>query len=839
MQPNGFTRRNFVRLSTATIMGSALGISSTTLVGCANDSPSSTNADTTQSVDTQDAIELNVDGRMFYVDEGPQIAMGTDVISLVPVVSSNTLEAAYVDEDGAWQREPLGDLGSNVVVHGTLGMLTADGADGEGAIAIAKDADVSVLSLGAIEHADIEGKVGCLVVLGAADATAQSGATVEHVVVNARTGTVDKVEDASVGSVHVPKGKDATGDTLEAALTPTETEEDFAQAVNGSCLASYGDTKNDNDGTWREHFGEDAATDPSQSDDASKSAASIIGSLFAPKTAYANEAEGELGPVDPDDDTAQDDDTDDTTDTPSDTDSNTDDTGTNTDDTSDDTPGDPNDPPVDVEYVEPDDPNAEYTPADDAVTGDGSDYSPATDDPDAGIPDDAAVLVPYPGLERVDPEAAGANIGEEIAIKLLGKALKGVAKWAGEEIADYAGDKVLDLVFGAVFGDETSEELAKIEAKLDEIAAKLEQIEQTMSKILSQLQKMTFAEQVNTYISSYYTNIAAWLDTLDGAANTLVDTKPQEQRLAAAKTLAEALLTNDQYKSGALNMRVDEAAVNLAKKILEPWAGTNTNVISAYDNLMVYTYKWEHQGYPDRCDFQEMVISQFLRLVGYAQIALRESITETKGDPKRETEYALSCSRFQLLFGDQPIIKDYVAQNGGSSVTPLIDQICDYMDKYSCPALARDASQRYYQVPDHPMLFAANGVTVWTWYKSDDQKCTMYDSAGHHVPTIDQYKAILKDYAGSDTPYLDQIFFSEDEGAFGKPEEDTGYRHIGLEYPLPYDKSWLGDTIDQYVPVIETNGKTWNCRVTHKYWDFAGWHLTVDKKSFNCVYLLE
>ena len=836
MKPDGFTRRSFIRLSTATIMGTALGMTSTTLVGCSDDSSSNTDASASQSIDTQDAIKLHVSDRSFSVDEGPEVAMSTDILSLIPVVASNTIEAAYVDENGEWQREPLGDLGSAIVVHGTLGMLTADGTKGEGSVIVADDADISVLSIGTIERADVEGKVGCLVVLGPADATAQSGASLDHVVVNSRTGIIEKVKDATVGSIHAPKGTDATGEVIESVLQPITAEDEFALTVNGSCLAAYGDSSNENDNEWRANFGEDTTSESTQSNDTSASAASFIGSLFAPKTAYADEAEGELQPVDDNSDDADSDadatdNSDPDTDDPSSDDPSSDD--------QDSKPGDPNDPPVDVEYVEPDDPNAEYTPADDAVAGDGSDYSPATDDPDAGIPDDAAVPVPYPGLERVDPEAAGANIGEDIAIKLLGKALKGVAKWAGEEIASYAGDKVLDLVYGAVFGDETSEELAKIEAKLEEIEAKLEQIEQAMSKILNQLQKMTFAEQVNTYISSYYTNIKTWLDTLDGAADRLVDQKPQEQRLAAAKTLAEALLTDDQYKSGPLNMRVDEAAVTLANKILEPWAGTNSNVIGAYDNLMVYTYKWEHQGYADRCDFQEMLISQFLRLVGYAQIALRESITETKGDPKRETEYALSCSRFQLLFGDQSIIQDYAAQNGSAKATPLVDQISNYMDNYSCPALARDASQRYYQVPDHPMLFAANGVTVWTWYKDEDQRCTMYDTNDHHVPTIDQYKAILKDYQGSDTPYLDQIFFSEDEGAFGKPEEDVGYRHIGFEYPLPYDKSWLGDEVDQYVPVIETNGKTWNCRVTHKYWDFAGWHLKVDKVSFNCVYLLK
>lgn len=462
-------------------------------------------------------------------------------------------------------------------------------------------------------------------------------------------------------------------------------------------------------------------------------------------------------------------------------------------------------------------------------TGDETPDVPDSEVDDLLVGDTASDEVPYPQLDDINLTS--------VETDLLKDALKGILKYAGEQIGDYASDKFLDAVFG---GDDHS---AEIIAKLDEIESKLQDIENQISNLSKQLTKYAFATQVDNFISQYSVDIRTWLGAQDSNRDEIDALQDKDDRATQRKKFAENLIDGPNF--ALLGKSVAYTAQTVGNAILQSYTSSGTNLFGAFDGLAQYTYKWEHQGYNDRMTFQNYLLAEYVAITAYAQYALRERIDATKEDPNRKDEYLTAVAWAKTLFGKLPafdgalVDPDYAAAAQAAGIDPnddetaIVQQVLDMAEKQK--VVQRPSSERYYQVPGHEIHFTASSARVKTNKNArNNQKQLIWDDSGHHAVPRDKLANMLEDYG--DGHYLDGILFGEDEGAIAAPP-NTGYRIVCYEWPL--EKKWEAPCYKVYVPVIETNGKQWKQEVwvyrrrasSHKEW--------VVDTSFNCVYCFD
>ena len=262
---NGLTRRTMIKTSAVLIGSCALGFTGVTSLGC-----SANNNGGGASSGESDQVTLHVDDQRFFINgDAAGTAFSGAALSLIPNLADGTIALCYRDGENP---DPccltLAPLGSPVIVTGTLRMLNVDGVNSDGVVSIQPDATISVLSLGSIKTADIEGSIDHLIVVGKSDAVAHNGARIGRATLGDSCADLAINANSSVGDVDAPFEAQVSGEGAGSARVTITGDEGAAGSGTASATA--------------------ASINP-----------------FAPQTAYADETAG--GPTIDTEDAADDD----------------------------------------------------------------------------------------------------------------------------------------------------------------------------------------------------------------------------------------------------------------------------------------------------------------------------------------------------------------------------------------------------------------------------------------------------------------------------------------------------------------------------------------------------
>ncbi len=408
-------------------------------------------------------------------------------------------------------------------------------------------------------------------------------------------------------------------------------------------------------------------------------------------------------------------------------------------------------------------------------------------------------------------------------------ALKGIATLSG-----YPGaSAVTDGVFGAIFGTEykqIQDVLSKINQKLNAIQAQISNLTEFIAR---KIDLASLKSTLEKRIYSYSDVVPAYKERYDLYSSRLaklekkVGETPQEEteRLQATRDFYLFTVNNDQVSSN-----FHSAVYTLGNIIINEDQLAGLNLFAAFDKLVLYSFNWEHQGYPYRIAFQSHIISLYTSLATISLAGLTVGIDEAEEQLKTMPEGT-----------DKRILKDSKAtmETRRDNLLTQVKALSALSDEYVVNI--RPSNERYYQVPGHEMLLKANAVpkTVnptypertsgWImsydlfggvicndipksyFFGKDNDAGYMpapYDGISAPYPSTDWFMSVYKDYGGIKS--LHDIFFSESEGAFEKPGI------IGLNSdpnPAYVTSDWWKTTIPMmgmdfyYMNLIDKSGK--------------------------------
>lgn len=235
---NGITRRTMIKTSAVLIGSCALGFTSVTSLGCSAD-----NNGGGASSGESDQVTLHVDGQRFFINgDAAGTAFSGAALSLVPNLADGTIALCYRNgENPDSCCLTLAPLGSPVIVTGTLRMLNVDGVNSDGVVSIQPDATISVLSLGSIKTADIEGSIDHLIVVGKSDAVAHNGARIGRATLGDSCADLVINANSSVGDVDAPFEAQVSGEGVGGARVTITGDEGAAEQRHGTLLEAAND----------------------------------------------------------------------------------------------------------------------------------------------------------------------------------------------------------------------------------------------------------------------------------------------------------------------------------------------------------------------------------------------------------------------------------------------------------------------------------------------------------------------------------------------------------------------------------------------------------------------
>ena len=750
---NGLTRRTMIKTSAVPIGSCALGFTGVASLGCSADD----NGGGAFSNDS-DQVTLHVDGQRFFIDgDTAGTAFSGAALSLVPNLADGTIALCYRDSENP---DPccttLASLGSPVIVTGTLRMLNVDGVNSDGVVSIQPDAAISVLSLGSIKTADIEGSIDHLIVVGKSDAVAHNGARIGRATLGDSCADLVINANSSVGDVDAPFEAQVSGEGAGGARVTITGDEGAAEQRHGTLLEAAND-----DAAWEDAIAALAgaattqqAKAPAGSGPASATTAgsttTAFANPFAPQTAYADEAANNVV--------------------------------------------------IDAENTAADDDNDEnllsFTPGEPLETDSEPDMS-SDDQPAKDFQQDVAAL----GAEDPAPEA---DVAIE-AIDLLIAGLKFIGEQAAGRAFEYGSSSLLELVFG---GDDES---AQIISKLTEIQGQLDDIEREIAQVIAQFDKQACYLQVNNYLSKFSAEMRWDLSKLSSMTESIDALPDGDEKEARRKEFAENLYSNPRYQ--VCGRYVYDMAGVLGNEIMQCYTGTNKNLFGAFDELMVLSYKWEHHGYEMRANFQSSVLSNFMALINYSTFCLNEHYLVIKDDPEKKTELAEWLGFWKGLFGTATLPETALAllaegDDADGAATGVSNEVAAMATAQKL--VKRADNIRYYQVPGHQVQIAANAANVRTTKDGGlTQKQLMKDSAGHCVLTQDQLVNMYLDYDKKKT--LTDILFGEGEGNLAAPR-DTGAPFVAYQLPLIDERQMKHPSHlyrhKYYAPIVNNDGTT-------------------------------
>lgn len=694
---NGITRRTMIKTSAVLIGSCALGFTGVTSLGCSAD-----NNGGGASSGESDQVTLHVDGQRFFINgDAAGTAFSGAALSLVPNLADGTIALCYRDgENPDSCCLTLAPLGSPVIVTGTLRMLNVDGVNSDGVVSIQPDATISVLSLGSIKTADIEGSIDHLIVVGKSDAVAHNGARIGRATLGDSCADLVINANSSVGDVDAPFEAQVSGEGAGGARVTITGDEGAAEQRHGTLLEAAND-----DAAWEDAIaaltgaataqqakapaGSGAAPATASTAASARAngaasattgtAASSFANPFAPQTAYADEAAS--------------------------------DAVIDTEDTADD---------------DNDENLLSFTPGEPLETNSEPDDSASDEQPAEDFQQDVATL----GAEDPAPEA---DIALE-AIDLLIAGLKFVGEQAAGRAFEYGSSSLLELVFGG------NDESAQIIAKLTEIQGQLDDIERKIAQVIAQFDKQACYLQVNNYLSKFSAEMRWDLSKLRSMTESIDALPDGDEKEARRKEFAENLYSNPRYQ--VCGRYVYDMAGVLGNEIMQCYTGTNKNLFGAFDELMVLSYKWEHHGYEMRANFQSSVLSNFMALIDYSTFCLNEHYLAIKDDPEKKTELAEWLGFWKGLFGTATLPETALAllaedDDADGAATGVANEVAAMATAQKL--VKRADNIRYYQVPGHQVQIAANAANVRTTQGGGlKQTQLMRDSAGHCVLTQDQ-----------------------------------------------------------------------------------------------------
>lgn len=748
---NGLTRRTMIKTSAVLIGSCALGFTGVASLGCSADN----NGDNASSGES-DQVTLHVEDQRFFIDgDTVGTAFSGAALSLVPNLADGTIALCYRDSENP---DPccttLTSLGSPVIVTGTLRMLNVDGVNSDGVVSIQPDAAISVLSLGSIKTADIEGSVDHLIVVGKSDAVVHDGARIGQATLGDSCADLVINANSSVGDVDAPFEAQVSGEGAGGARVTITGDEGAAEQRHGTLLEAAND-----DASWEDAIAALAGTAtvqqakaPAGSNPASTTAASTTAAFanpFAPQTAYADEAAS--------------------------------DAIIDTEDTADD---------------DNDENLLSFTPGEPLETDSEPDMS-SDDQPAEDFQQDVAAL----SAEDPAPEA-------DVAIEAIDLLIAGL-KFIGEQTAgrafEYGSSSLLELVFG---GDDES---AQIISKLTEIQGQLDDIEREIARVIAQFDKQACYLQVNNYLSKFSAEMRWDLSKLSSMTESIDALPDGDEKEARRKEFAENLYSNPRYQ--VCGRYVYDMAGVLGNEIMQCYTGTNKNLFGAFDELMVLSYKWEHHGYEMRANFQSSVLSNFMALINYSTFCLNEHYLVIKDDPEKKTELAEWLGFWKGLFGTATLPQSAMAllaedDDADGAATGVSNEVAAMATAQKL--VKRADNIRYYQVPGHQVQIAANAANVRTTKDGGlTQKQLMRDSAGHCVLTQDQLVNMYLDYDKKKT--LTDILFGEGEGNLAAPR-DTGAPFVAYQLPLIDERQMKHPSHlyrhKYYAPIVNNDGTT-------------------------------
>lgn len=750
---NGLTRRTMIKTSAVLIGSCALGFTGVASLGCSADD----NGGGAFSNDS-DQVTLHVDGQRFFIDgDTAGTAFSGAALSLVPNLADGTIALCYRDSENP---DPccttLASLGSPVIVTGTLRMLNVDGVNSDGVVSIQPDAAISVLSLGSIKTADIEGSIDHLIVVGKSDAVAHNGARIGRATLGDSCADLVINANSSVGDVDAPFEAQVSGEGAGGARVTITGDEGAAEQRHGTLLEAAND-----DAAWEDAIAALAgaattqqAKAPAGSGPASATTAgsttTAFANPFAPQTAYADEAANNVV--------------------------------------------------IDAENTAANDDNDEnllsFTPGEPLETDSEPDMS-SDDQPAEDFQQDVAAL----GAEDPAPEA---DVAIE-AIDLLIAGLKFIGEQAAGRAFEYGSSSLLELVFG---GDDES---AQIISKLTEIQGQLDDIEREIAQVIAQFDKQACYLQVNNYLSKFSAEMRWDLSKLSSMTESIDALPDGDEKEARRKEFAENLYSNPRYQ--VCGRYVYDMAGVLGNEIMQCYTGTNKNLFGAFDELMVLSYKWEHHGYEMRANFQSSVLSNFMALINYSTFCLNEHYLVIKDDPEKKTELAEWLGFWKGLFGTATLPETALAllaegDDADGAATGVSNEVAAMATAQKL--VKRADNIRYYQVPGHQVQIAANAANVRTTKDGGlTQKQLMKDSAGHCVLTQDQLVNMYLDYDKKKT--LTDILFGEGEGNLAAPR-DTGAPFVAYQLPLIDERQMKHPSHlyrhKYYAPIVNNDGTT-------------------------------
>lgn len=758
---NGFTRRTMIKTSAVLIGSCALGFTGVASLGCSAD-----NSGGNVSSNDSDQVLLHVDDQRFFINgDAAGTAFSGAALSLVPNLADGTIALCYRNSENP---DPccmtLAPLGSPVIVTGTLRMLNVDGVNSDGVVSIQPDAAISVLSLGSIKTADIEGSIDHLIVVGKSDAVAHNGARIGRATLGDSCADLVINANTSVGDVDAPFEAQVSGEGSGSAHVTVTGDEGAAEQRHGMLLEAAND-----DAAWKNAVavlagaataqqakapaGSSAASATTGSGAASATtgtAASSFANPFAPQTAYADEAAG--------------------------------DAAIDTEDAADD---------------ENDENLLSFTPGESLETDSEPDDSASDEQPAEDFQQDVAAL----GSEDPAPEA---DVALE-AIDLLIAGLKFIGEQAAGRAFEYGSSSLLELVFGG------NDESAQIIAQLTEIQGQLDDIERKIAQVIAQFDKQACYLQVNNYLSKFSAEMRWDLSKLRSMTESIDALPDGDEKEARRKEFAENLYSNPRYQ--VCGRYVYDMAGVLGNEIMQCYTGTNKNLFGAFDELMVLSYKWEHHGYEMRANFQSSVLSNFMALIDYSTFCLNEHYLAIKDDPKKKTELAEWLGFWKGLFGTATLPETALAllaedDDADGAATGVANEVAAMATAQKL--VKRADNIRYYQVPGHQVQIAANAANVHTTQGGGlKQTQLMRDSAGHCVLTQDQLVNMYLDYGKKNT--LTDILFGEGEGNLAAPR-NTGAPFVAYQLPLIDERQMKHPSHlyrhKYYAPIVNNDGTT-------------------------------
>lgn len=750
---NGLTRRTMIKTSAVLIGSCALGFTGVTSLGCSAD-----NNGGGASSGESDQVTLHVDDQRFFINgDAAGTAFSGAALSLVPNLADGTIALCYRDGENP---DPccltLAPLGSPVIVTGTLRMLNVDGVNSDGVVSIQPDTTISVLSLGSIKTADIEGSIDHLIVVGKSDAVAHDGARIGQATLGDSCADLVINANSSVGDVDAPFEAQVSGEGADGARVTITGDEGAAEQRHGTLLEAAND-----DAAWEDAVAALAGTAtvhqakaPAGSGPASATTAgsttTAFANPFAPQTAYADEAANNVV--------------------------------------------------IDAENTAADDDNDEnllsFTPGEPLETDSEPDMS-SDDQPAEDFQQDVAAL----GAEDPAPEA-------DVAIEAIDLLIAGL-KFIGEQTAgrafEYGSSSLLELVFGG------NDESAQIIAKLTEIQGQLDDIERKIAQVIAQFDKQACYLQVNNYLSKFSAEMRWDLSKLNSMVESIDALPDGSEKEARRKEFAENLYSNPRYQ--VCGRYVYDMAGVLGNEIMQCYTGTNKNLFGAFDELMVLSYKWEHHGYEMRANFQSSALSNFMALVNYSTFCLNEHYLAIKDDPEKKTELAEWLGFWKGLFGTATLPEtalNLLAEDDDAdgTATGVANEVAAMATAQKL--VKRADNIRYYQVPGHQVQIAANAANVHTTKDGGlTQKQLMRDSAGHCVLTQDQLVNMYLDYDKKKT--LTDILFGEGEGNLAAPR-NTGAPFVAYQLPLIDERQMKHPSHlyrhKYYAPIVNNDGTT-------------------------------